>query len=69
VNGHKSGRGTYYYVNGNFYQGEWRDDKKDGRGVYSYNTTGEKYEGEWKTGERNGRGIYYFAFGDTYNGQ
>lgn len=59
----------YYYVNGNFYQGEWRDDKKDGRGIYQYNITGEKYEGEWKGGERHGKGIYYFSFGDTYNGQ
>lgn len=55
-------------MNGNTYAGEWRDDKKEGKGVYNYNSTGEKYEGEWRNGERNGRGVYNFALGDVYNG-
>lgn len=58
----------YYYLNGNTFEGEWREDRKEGRGVYTYTTTGEKYEGEWRNGERNGKGNYYYAYGDVFNG-
>jgi hypothetical protein len=40
-------KGTYTYVNGNKYDGEWVNDKKHGRGVYHYYSTNEKYDGEW----------------------
>mmetsp|Transcript_19471 Transcript_19471/g.33104 ORF Transcript_19471/g.33104 Transcript_19471/m.33104 type:complete len:84 (-) Transcript_19471:6-257(-) len=32
---------------GSKYDGEWKDDKKNGRGVYTY-PDGSKYDGEWK---------------------
>ena len=62
----KCGKGGYYYVNGNKYQGEWvtylspyiikANDRKNGFGVYNYSSTGEKYEGEWKDGDK----VIYF---------
>lgn len=45
--GSKYGFGSYYYVNGNKYEGEWTNDRKNGHGIYSYFSTGEKYDGNW----------------------
>ena len=47
-NGLKQGFGKFYYLNGNKYKGEWKENKKNGRGIYKYRTTGEIYNGEWK---------------------
>lgn len=35
------------YLNGEYYDGEWFDDKKNGRGVYTW-PSGVRYEGELK---------------------
>ena len=32
----KHGKGVYHYVNGNCYDGEWKNDLKENFGVYSY---------------------------------
>lgn len=37
--GAKHGNGTYKYVNGNEYRGEWKGDRKNGHGVYDYYST------------------------------
>ena len=55
------------------YQGEWKDDKEHGFGVYVLKTTrqynGYTYEGEWKDGQMTGYGICTFSGGgDTYKG-
>ena len=34
------------YPNGDTYDGEWRSDNKDGRGVMEY-SNGTKYDGDW----------------------
>lgn len=62
------GNGTYYYSNGNKYDGQWMNDRKEGRGVYTYLLTGEKYNGEWWNGLKDGRGIFTFSYGDYYDG-
>jgi hypothetical protein len=54
VRGLKQGKGTYYYLNGNIYEGDWKNDKKEGFGIFIYKTTNEKYVGEWINGERWG---------------
>ena len=28
-----NGKGIYYYANGDKYDGEWKDDKKNGKGI------------------------------------
>ena len=30
----KSGKGTYTYTNGNKYYGDWKNDKKNGKGIF-----------------------------------
>jgi hypothetical protein len=34
------------------YQGEWKDDKKHGKGKYTY-ASGNVYEGEWKDDKKH----------------
>ena len=41
------GKGKFWYVDGDVFDGEWRDDKANGYGVYMY-VNGVKYEGYWK---------------------
>jgi len=46
---------TYY--NGDIYEGNWVDGKKQGQGTYR-NKKGEFYEGYWVNGKMEGKGIY-----------
>lgn len=58
--------GRFCYYNGDEYDGEWKEDLKEGKGlfsgkcigVYKYNN-GDKYEGDWKSGIVHGRGKTY----------
>lgn len=40
------GKGTYWFPNGNVYDGQWKQSYMEGFGVMNFNT-GEVYEGEW----------------------
>jgi hypothetical protein len=51
-----------------YYEGEWKDDKMDGYGVYLY-SNGDKYEGYWSMGSQNGNGKYIFTDGRSYEGE
>ena len=51
-----------------YYDGEWKDDKMDGYGVYLY-SNGDKYEGYWSMGNQNGNGKYIFTDGRSYEGE
>mmetsp|Transcript_12225 Transcript_12225/g.36116 ORF Transcript_12225/g.36116 Transcript_12225/m.36116 type:complete len:394 (-) Transcript_12225:262-1443(-) len=66
--GEADGRGSYLYLDGNVYLGEWRRGKQHGRGSYTY-ADGDVYEGEWQDGRQQGRGIYRFMSGDVYEGE
>ena len=60
--------GTYYYVSGAKYVGEWRDDKKNGQGTHTW-PDGQKYVGEWKDDKKSGQGTYTFPDGQNYVGE
>jgi len=68
VNDKKSGKGKYYYLNGDFYDGEWKDDMKEGFGVYHFYAKDSKYQGEWKADKMHGKGTYFYADGSYYQG-
>jgi hypothetical protein len=72
VNGKKQGKGTKIMPNGDRYTGEFRDDYRDGQGVYVWgaNTpwSGDRYEGDYHHDLRDGWGIYQWASGDRYEG-
>lgn len=50
------------------YAGNWRNDAKDGEGVYFY-SDGSRYEGQWESDQRSGRGTLYACNGDVYTGE
>ena len=50
----KNGHGTLTFANGNKYEGEWRDGKRNGQGtLYTKNFFGIKItkQGQWRNGE------------------
>ena len=49
------------------YSGEWRNDKFEGRGTYTYRN-GAKYVGEFSNNRRNGEGSFTYRDGATYVG-
>lgn len=71
--GNRHGQGVYNRtINGvteGYYEGQWRDDKKHGRGKSI--RPGEIYEGEWLDGEASGQGTRVRSDhrGQKYEGQ
>ena len=56
------------YSNGNKYEGDWENGKKQGIGIYKY-ASGDIYEGEFMNDLKEGRGIYKYASGGIYEGE
>ena len=48
-----------YYKNGDRYEGEWKNDDREGKGILYYKN-GDRYDGEWKNDKREGKGILYY---------
>lgn len=70
--GMRNEKGKKYYLNGVLeYDGEWENDKKEGKGkVYREKDGSLSYDGYWINGERNGWGTYYRESGKKkYEGQ
>lgn len=57
--------GTVYWVSGERYQGEWRDNQRHGKGTVIYKN-GDKYEGDWSEGLRHGLGTLWIYKGGKY---
>ena len=58
--------GTYYYMNGDRYNGNWKNGKRDGKGKQNNNIIGilyysnkERYEGEFINDIIEGRGCLH----------
>ena len=71
-NGKRQGKGKMTYTSGNFYDGEFVDDKFHcDKGIHHW-VDGDEYEGQWKNGERQGIGMFRSADGSvsysTYEG-
>ena len=48
-------KGKFFLVNQDFYEGEFKNDVKNGFGIYRFKD-GKRYEGEWKNNFKNGIG-------------
>lgn len=46
------------YSSGNFYEGNWENNKRNGQGVMNWVTTNEKYTGEWIDNYQQGFGAH-----------
>ena len=51
------------------YIGEWKNNMREGKGIYYNPFTKEKYEGEFKNGKADGKGTLYYNNGDIFKGQ
>lgn len=63
-----SGFGKFKYSNGDIYEGEFSDDKREGFGIYIWKT-GEKYTGESIADEFHGFGVMEYKDGTKYIGE
>mmetsp|Transcript_10531 Transcript_10531/g.28830 ORF Transcript_10531/g.28830 Transcript_10531/m.28830 type:complete len:247 (+) Transcript_10531:170-910(+) len=56
---------TVYWTSGERYQGEWFDNKRQGKGTVIYKNN-DKYEGEWAYGLRHGLGTLWIYKNGKY---
>ena len=61
------GRGRMTHANGDYYEGDWKADRAQGKGIF----VGQEasYEGEWANDKQHGTGIETWANGSRYVGQ
>lgn len=57
----KQGKGCFLFNSGDFYNGDWADNKMHGKGTYYCDKENIFYSGEFKENERTGRGVYYYS--------
>lgn len=62
----RNGNGINFYLF-DVYLGSWKDDKRDGDGIYIYRSNetniNEVYYGNWSLGKKNGFGVYVWKQG------
>lgn len=63
----KNGLGCFLWHNGNFYNGNWKDDKMEGIGTLYY-ANGGKIKGNFLRGQLHGFGRCWYSNGDCYVG-
>lgn len=63
----KEGYLEIHYTNGDYYKGNWVNNKKEGRGKYYYAEIAAKYKGEFKDDLPWGSGRLIFDSGDVYS--
>ena len=51
INGKREGNGKYIFEDGEYYIGEFKNDKRNGKGIEYYKNGNIKYEGEFINGE------------------
>jgi len=67
-NGNFSGRGTYYWPNGDLYFGDFLDGYRTGKGIFFWNDNCEVYEGDFYENQAHGFGYYWYSNGDRFQG-
>ena len=65
----RHGYGIMCFKNGHCYKGEYKNDKRNGYGVYTFGEDcNEKYEGNFIENKRDGFGVYRYSDGTSYSG-
>jgi len=62
-----NGEGTYLYSNAKYW-GNWKDGKREGKGIMYFNDGSTMYQGNYSNDKRNGFGILYWSDGNRYDG-
>lgn len=68
ANGLCHGEGKALFSNGDTYEGQWYEGKKQGIGTYFYNYFSATYHGDFYNDEKNGFGVIKFSNGDEIEG-
>ncbi len=63
----RTGKGSYKFTNGDFYEGQWYNGKPHGSGTYSFSSK-EKYIGQFQNGKFDGQGSMHYPNGGHYSG-
>ena len=61
------GHGTETYPDGGFYEGEFKNGRRHGKGRFSF-VSGDIYEGDFRNDQLDGTGIYTNTDGGVYEG-
>eukprot|EP01084_Bolivina_argentea_P277362 473488_1 len=64
----KDGKAKVMYSNGDTFDGELIEGKKNGKGIYCWKELKATYEGEWSMNIRNGHGKFTYSDGSQYEG-
>lgn len=62
-----AGNGTLHYVNGEKYEGQWKNNFAHGHGSITF-AGGDKYVGDWVDGKKTGVGELFYENGDKFRG-
>eukprot|EP00483_Globobulimina_turgida_P000005 UN00005 len=65
----KDGKAKVMYANGDTFEGEFMDGKKNGKGVYFWKDLQATYDGEWSMDTRKGDGKFTYSDGSHYEGE
>lgn len=68
MKGKRNGRGTFWWADGSWYEGQFRDGVQSGQGVLFREGGHKQYEGYWHNGMFDGKGVQYFENGQKYEG-
>lgn len=66
-NSQVNGVGKMNYINGDVYEGGYKDGQSSGKGVFIF-ANGDIYDGLWRDGKLNGKAVLTFASGDVQEG-
>lgn len=66
--GKPHGYGEYYWADGSFYKGNFRNGFRDGSGTWKKGGNSDKYEGEYVKDKKEGYGIFTWSTGNVYKG-
>ena len=62
--------GTFIFLGGGKYEGEWENNKRHGKGMFFSGTLSThifKFEGNWKNGKRHGKGKFILPYKNKYS--
>ena len=69
VNGKPSGFGEYYWKNGSYFKGSFKNGLRDDQGIWKKGPgNSDKYEGQYANDKKCGYGIFTWASGNIYKG-
>ena len=64
----RHGNGTQTWPDGSKYEGDWKNDKANGKGRYVH-ANGSVYTGNWKDNQAHGLGVLACKDGSEYRGR